>query len=127
ERVVLELQRPLPTAIADPVGLRRVVENLMVNALESLRDDGGSVLIRTAESSGDTGRHVLVTITDTGSGIAPDSLDRIFDDFHTTKERGTGLGLSIVRRLVTDMGGRVTVRSEPGRGTTFTVELPVDA
>lgn len=127
ERVALEPQRPLPTAVADPVALRRVVENLMVNALESLPDGRGSVVIRTAESTGDIGRHVLITIADTGSGIAPDALDRIFDDFHTTKERGTGLGLSIVRRLVTDMGGRVAVRSAPDRGTTFTIELPVDA
>ena len=126
DRIRLELAGPLPRATADPIALRRVVENLMVNALESLPDGRGRVTIRTTEAAEAGDRRVIITVADTGSGIAPESLDRIFDDFHTTKERGTGLGLSIVRRLVTDMGGRVRVQSEPGQGTTFTVELPVE-
>lgn len=123
DRVAFQLSRPLPRAVADPVALRRVLENLIINALESLPDAGGRVIVRTAEG-GD--RSVLITVSDTGTGIAPDALDRIFDDFYTTRERGTGLGLSIVRRLVTDMGGRIRVQSEPGRGTTFTAELPTE-
>jgi signal transduction histidine kinase len=67
---------------------------------------------------------VVITVADTGVGIPADTVERIFDDFYTTKDRGTGLGLSIVRRLVTDMGGRIRVQSEPGRGTTFTIDLP---
>ncbi|HEX2168263.1 MAG TPA: ATP-binding protein [Longimicrobiales bacterium] len=134
DRLVLELARPLPPATADPVALRRVLENLVINALESLPGHGGRVVVRTAVAGSAAGSEaeaaedgrVTVTVTDTGTGIAPEAVDRIFDDFYTTKERGTGLGLSIVRRLVTDMGGRVRVQSEPGRGTTFTVDLPIE-
>ncbi|MGH7448493.1 MAG: sensor histidine kinase, partial [Longimicrobiales bacterium] len=126
DRVTLELTRPLPRASADPVALRRVLENLAINAVESLADGGGRVVIRTAPGGAADDPSVVITVSDTGSGIEPAAVERIFDDFYTTKERGTGLGLSIVRRLVTDMGGRIHVQSEPGRGTTFTVELPVE-
>jgi signal transduction histidine kinase len=120
----LELSRSLPHASADPVALRRIVENLVINALESLGGSAGRVTIATdAAGSADDAR-VVITVADTGVGIPADTVERIFDDFYTTKDRGTGLGLSIVRRLVTDMGGRIRVQSEPGRGTTFTIDLP---
>lgn len=123
-RVTLRLDaRPLAVE-ADPVALRRIIENLTVNAVESLPDGRGSVTISTMSGSGDSDGRVIVTVTDTGTGIEPDALDRIFNDFYTTKEHGSGLGLSIVRRLVADMGGRVAVDSRPGTGTTFRVELP---
>ena len=126
DRLTFELTRPLPHASADPIALRRVLENLVINALESLPAGEGRVVVRTAEAAATTHGGVAITVADTGAGIAPDAVDRIFDDFYSTKERGTGLGLSIVRRLVTDMGGRVRVQSEPGRGTTFTVDLPTE-
>ena len=126
DRLTFEPGRPLPRALADPVALRRVLENLVINALESLPEDRGHVTIRTAGTASAGNRLVTIDVSDTGAGIAPDAVDRIFDDFYTTKERGTGLGLSIVRRLVTDMGGRIRVQSEPGRGTTFTVDLPIE-
>jgi len=66
----------------------------------------------------------VLTVEDTGRGVEPAQLERIFEDFFSTKPDGTGLGLSIVRRLVADLGGRIDVRSEPGRGTRFRVELP---
>jgi signal transduction histidine kinase len=103
-----------------------VLENLVINALESLPAGDGRVTVGTAEAATPEDRRVTITVSDTGAGIAPEAVDRIFDDFYTTKERGTGLGLSIVRRLVTDMGGRIRVHSEPGRGTTFTVDLPTE-
>jgi signal transduction histidine kinase len=120
DRVSFTPARSLPRADADPVALRRVVENLVLNALESLPAGGGRVTVSTAGGNGT----VTVAVADTGSGMRPEQLDRIFEDFYTTKERGTGLGLSIVRRLVADMGGRIGVDSEPERGTTFTVEMP---
>ncbi|HSJ31496.1 MAG TPA: ATP-binding protein [Longimicrobiales bacterium] len=126
DRLTLELTHPLSRATADPVALRRVLENLVINALESLPAGGGRVTVRTAEARTPNDHRITIAVTDTGAGIAPDAVDRIFDDFHTTKERGTGLGLSIVRRLVTDMGGRIRVQSEPGRGSTFTVDLPAE-
>jgi signal transduction histidine kinase len=124
-RIGLELSRPLPHASADPVALRRIVENLVINALESLGESAGRVTITTAAAGSADDARVVITVADTGVGIPADTVERIFDDFYTTKDRGTGLGLSIVRRLVTDMGGRIRVQSEPGRGTTFTIDLPV--
>jgi len=63
-------------------------------------------------------------VSDTGRGMSPDELSRIFTDFFTTKEGGTGLGLSVVRRLTNDLQGDVRAESRPGRGTSFTIELP---
>ncbi len=120
-RVQVELTENAPRVAADPVALRRIVENLTINALESLENGNGAVTVKTQT----TGNRIDVVIADTGPGIAPDALERIFDDFYTTKTRGSGLGLSIVRRLVADMGGRIRVDSTPGRGSTFVVELPV--
>jgi len=122
--VTLKLGAAPMVVSTDPISLRRVVENLVVNALDSLQNGGGSVTVTTDAEVAAEGRRVVITVADTGSGIAPEDLDRIFDDFHTTKPHGTGLGLSIVRRLVNDMGGRIRVASEPGRGTTFRIELP---
>jgi signal transduction histidine kinase len=134
--VQLDLDDAAPRVLADPVALRRVLENLAVNAVQSLDDGPGDVVARTRaigerdergvrREQGQLGEHsVVITIADTGHGIAADALDRIFDDFYTTKAAGTGLGLSIVRRLVGDMGGRIRVESEPGRGTSFHIELP---
>ncbi len=123
-RVQLDLSETTPRVAADPVALRRTIENLTINALESLQNGNGTVTVQTKVEKTGSERRVTIAIADTGSGIEPANLDRIFDDFYTTKERGTGLGLSIVRRLVADMGGRIRVESERGRGTTFRIELP---
>jgi two-component system, NtrC family, nitrogen regulation sensor histidine kinase NtrY len=124
DRVRLQLSSAQPRVTADPVALRRVIENLAVNALDSLDPDGGSVTVTT---SVEADALVSITVSDTGAGIEPEALDRIFDDFYTTKPHGTGLGLSIVRRLVSDMGGRIRVESRPGAGTTFRIELAAAA
>ncbi len=117
----LELAEGLPPVRADAVSLRRIVENLLRNAWESLDGTAGAVTLAT-EASAD-GR-VRLMVSDTGPGIAPDVRERIFDDFYTTKTTGAGLGLTIVRRLVSDLGGRVQVESELGKGTRFIVTLP---
>jgi two-component system, NtrC family, nitrogen regulation sensor histidine kinase NtrY len=122
--VVLQLSPDAPRVLADPVALRRVVENLIVNAVESLDGSTGTVRVSTTVERTADERRVALRIADEGAGIEAAALDRIFDDFYTTKARGTGLGLSIVRRLVADMGGRIDVESEVGRGTTFNVRLP---
>jgi len=67
---------------------------------------------------------VRIVVADTGRGMSESELARAFDDFYTTKADGTGLGLSVVRRLTADLNGSLRVESEPGRGTTFTIELP---
>jgi signal transduction histidine kinase len=121
--VRLSLAPDLPPVLADPVGLRRVVENLLANSCESLRGDG-CVRVATERAKTGTGDPaVCLTVADDGAGIPPDHLDRIFDPFFTTKETG-GLGLSIVRRLLSDWGGTIRVESEPDHGTRCTVVLP---
>ena len=111
----------LPRTAADPVSLRRIIENLGVNAVESIEQDRGTVTL--AAGMGADGR-VRITVSDTGRGMTRAELERAFDDFHTTKPTGTGLGLSVVRRLVADLGGSLEVATEPGAGSRFTVELP---
>ena len=122
--VATDLAPAVPPVLGDPVALRRILENLVVNALESLDDDGGRVLIATRVERGEDGARVVVEVADTGRGMTDEQRARIFEDFYTTKARGTGLGLSIVRRLVSDLGGRIEVESAVGKGTRFRVELP---
>jgi signal transduction histidine kinase len=117
---------------ADPVGLRRIIENLLRNALDSLSGGAnGRVELRTtlrpsAPGADPRPADIVLVVTDNGCGIPAEDRERIFADFYTTKPGGTGLGLSIVRRLVADFDGRITCESEPGRGTTFTVLLPAE-
>jgi signal transduction histidine kinase len=104
--------------------LNQVWLNLLVNAAHATRE-GGEVRIVTRGE----GERVVVTVSDTGCGIAPEHLTRIFDPFFTTKPvgEGTGLGLSVTYSIVERHGGEIKVESELGKGTTFTVTLPVDA
>ena len=111
----------LPPVLGDPVVLRRVIDNLLRNAIESLPPTGGSVTLETLRSPAGG---VRVIVADTGRGMAEHELARAFDDFHTTKTGGTGLGLSVVRRLIADLGADLRVESAPGRGTTFVIDLP---
>jgi signal transduction histidine kinase len=119
-----QLGQRLPPVLGDPLMFRRILENLVGNALESL-PPGGSVTVAT-EETGDKGT-VRVTVADTGPGMSREQLERAFDDFYTTKTGGTGLGLSIVRRLVMDLDGSVRVETEPGAGTRVILEFPAAA
>jgi signal transduction histidine kinase len=120
-----ELAATAPMARADVLALRRVVENLVSNALDSLAPDGGTVVVTTSHEADKNGLPMVqLSVADTGKGMTADELDRAFGDFYTTKPRGTGLGLSIVRRLVRDLGGTLRVVTEPGSGTQIFVELP---
>ncbi|HEY7637937.1 MAG TPA: HAMP domain-containing sensor histidine kinase [Gemmatimonadales bacterium] len=118
------LDPALPRVRSDRLVLRRILENLVGNALDSLaaRPEGGVVV--STESLIRDGAQVRVVVADTGAGMSRAELDRAFEDFYTTKEGGTGLGLSIVRRLVLDLGGVLRVDTEPGTGTRVTIELP---
>jgi signal transduction histidine kinase len=115
------LQPELPPIFGDPVLLRRILDNLVRNAVESLTRGDGSVTLTSART-GDG--NIRVTIADTGCGMTDEELSRAFDDFYTTKDGGIGLGLTLVRRLTGDMHGTLRVASEPGRGTTVTIDLP---
>jgi signal transduction histidine kinase len=125
--VELRVPDDLPPVAADPVGLRRVVENLVANAAESLEGRDGRVRISAREEPAvATGRgSVRLEVRDDGPGIPAELRERVFDDFWTTKPGGTGLGLSIVRRLVSDSEGTLALESEPGLGTTAIVTLPI--
>src|SRR5919108_497829 len=89
---------------------------------QRLHRPDGRVTVRTTLDISAANGVVSIIVSDTGVGIEPAALERIFDDFYTTKERGTGLGLSIVGRLVADMGGRIRVESRRGAGTTFRID-----
>jgi len=112
----------LPPIDGDRFALGRVYRNLLTNALQAT-PSGGSVTVSTRRA----GDAVEVEIADTGVGIAADRLNVIFDDFVTTKGLGLGLGLATSRRIVEQLGGAITVDSEPGRGTTFTLRFPASA
>jgi signal transduction histidine kinase len=104
----------------DRFALGRVYRNLITNAIQAMQP-GGRLTITTAR----VGNHVEVTVADTGSGIPPDRLSAIFEDFVTTKSRGLGLGLAISKRIVEQLDGTIQVLSEVGRGTSFTLRFPV--
>ncbi len=115
-----ELRDGLPPVRVDALVLRRVIENLLGNAIDSLEGKPGTVTVETERGNG----VVRITVGDTGRGMSKAELTRAFEDFYTTKPGGTGLGLSIVRRLVLDSAGALRVESEPGKGSRFIVELP---
>jgi two-component system cell cycle sensor histidine kinase/response regulator CckA len=105
---------------ASPSELREVFINLIFNAIEAM-PDGGTLSLRERRE----GDEVVVEVSDTGAGIAPNVLERIFEPFFTTKgTKGSGLGLAVSYGIVTRHGGTITIASEPGRGTTFTIRLP---
>jgi nitrogen fixation/metabolism regulation signal transduction histidine kinase len=116
----LTLQDGLPFVRFDRLLLRQAVINIIKNAIEAM-DDAGAVVITTGVSQP---RTVFVTIKDSGPGIAPSELPRLFDPTFSKKRRGTGLGLSIVEKIALDHRGRVYCTSVPGEGAAFTIELP---
>jgi len=121
--VVRQFDESLPPLEGDPHLLHQAFLNVLVNARQAM-PQGGRLTLRTRlERPG--GRAVQVLISDTGVGIAPEHLGRIFQPFFTTKSQGTGLGLAIAARVIEGHGGRIEVDSAPGRGTTFTIALPV--
>ena len=115
----------LPLIHGDPVAFRRILENLIANAVDSLQSKPGRVTVSTqvANRQGEPSG-VRITVADSGRGMSADEAGRMFEDFYTTKEGGTGLGLSIVRRLVMDLHGTIGVDSTPGKGTRIFIDLP---
>jgi signal transduction histidine kinase len=107
------------TIAADSELLHRALSNLVLNAMDAM-PNGGTLALLTRRDDG----KVIIEIADTGSGMTREECDRIFTPYYTSKQHGTGLGLAIVQSVVSDHGGRISVHSEPGRGTTFVIELP---
>ncbi len=115
-------QEALPLVMADRDTLRSVFTNLVINGLQAIDGGSGNISIKLSSAEGN---RVRVEISDTGRGIAPEDISKVFEPYYSTKETGTGLGLAIVRKVIEDHGGTVSVRSKPGSGTTFTIILPV--
>lgn len=115
----LELDPRVEAIGADPELLHRAISNLVLNAMDAMAN-GGTLTLRTRRDDG----KVTVAVSDTGSGLTREECERIFTPYYTSKQHGTGLGLAIVQSVVSDHGGRISVQSEPGRGTMFLIELP---
>jgi two-component system, NtrC family, nitrogen regulation sensor histidine kinase NtrY len=115
----LHLEEGLPVVQADAALLHRAIENLVLNAMDAM-PAGGVLMLRTTRQ--DDG--VNLEISDTGSGLTPEECERLFTPYYTTKQHGTGLGLAIVQSVVSDHGGRISVESESGVGTSFHIHLP---
>jgi len=114
----------MPHIVADRVQLQQVLMNLMLNAIEAMKDTGGELTIRSGVNvEGD----LSVSISDTGVGLPVEGADLIFDPFHTTKPQGTGMGLTITRSIIESYGGRVWATTNQGAGATFHFTLPTGA
>jgi len=122
-QVTLRRDEALPEIVADANAIGQVLLNLLTNARRAI-PDGGEITIETGHDP--EARSVRLVVRDTGTGIAPEVLLRIFDPFFTTKPDGTGLGLSVSHGIIHDHQGSVDVESEVGKGTTFTVTLPME-
>jgi two-component system NtrC family sensor kinase len=114
----------VPQVLGDRESLRSLFTNLIINGMQAMEgaegEGGGSLRVGLTSDDG----RARVTVADTGAGIDPAHIDKIFEPYYSTKETGTGLGLAIARKAVEDHDGTITVESTPGHGTTFTVELP---
>lgn len=119
--VTTELGAELPRVTCDGNQIRQVLVNLVQNGIQAM-PDGGALRVETVCAD----NQVQISVTDTGVGIPPESIEEIFQPFHTTKPTGTGLGLSLVKRVIEeDHRGGLSVTSTPGQGSTFTVSLPL--
>ena len=118
----LELAEAMHPVAADPELLHRALSNLVLNAMDAM-PQGGTLTLRTRQD----GDRAYIEVSDNGAGLTPEECQRLFTPYYTTKAHGTGLGLAIAQSVVSDHGGRISVHSEPGHGTTFVIELPRDA
>lgn len=109
----------LPGVEADPDQLKQVFLNLVTNAVQVMEESGGTITLTTTEN----GEYVEIAVSDTGPGIPPENISRVFDPFFSTRSDGTGLGLTMVHRIIDDHDGHIEVESGP-KGTTFRVSLP---
>ncbi|MGA8763673.1 MAG: ATP-binding protein, partial [Candidatus Sulfotelmatobacter sp.] len=118
-RCDVQLDARLTRIAADAELLHRAISNLLLNAMDAM-PRGGVITLRTGNET----EGVRIEVADTGAGLTQEECERIFTPYYTSKEHGTGLGLAIVQSVVSDHKGRISVQSEPGRGSTFVIELP---
>ncbi len=118
--IALNIENDLPPLKFDEDRIRRVLINLIENGIQA--DPTGQPILISARKSGD---FVEITVQDSGGGISSDLQQKIFQPYMTTKKQGVGLGLAITRKIVEEHDGTIRVSSEPGKGSVFTVRLPV--
>lgn len=116
----VDLQVGLPLVLVDEAQIKQALLNLLVNARHAM-PTGGELLVRVQR----VGNEVEIAITDTGIGMTPEKMEHCFEEYWSDKQGGTGLGLATARRIVEEHGGRIGVMSEVGRGTAFTIYLPL--
>lgn len=129
-RLVTALDPGLPACLADPSSLKQAILNLMINATDAMgRNEQGAertLTIRTLQSRSEEGEPVCcVRVEDTGPGVSPDSAERIFKPYFTTRKSGAGLGLAITKRLIEEQSGTIELTGHEGPGAAFTIALPV--
>jgi two-component system, NtrC family, sensor histidine kinase HydH len=121
-RVALQLHEPTPVVGLDSTLLSQILNSLIANAVEAM-PEGGTLKIRSQPSS--IRGHVGVSVSDTGVGMSPEQIEKAFVPFRTTKKKGLGVGLSLVRRVVERLGGSIRIASQPGKGTSVNLDLPI--
>ncbi|NOZ48465.1 MAG: PAS domain S-box protein [Chloroflexi bacterium] len=125
--VTTDIPGDLPPAFVDPHQIEQVLTNLVINAYQAM-PEGGQLSVscqQTSDESEMTDGRILITVTDTGTGISPEHMDKLFEPLFTTRERGIGLGLAISKQLVEANGGTIEVESTVGEGSTLTLRLPL--
>ena len=118
-QVAVDIRTEPSQLMLDPTLIRRVLTNLILNAIQAM-PNGGKLTIKGAKE----GNSIAFAVRDTGVGIAPETIGKIFDPFFTTKAQGQGLGLPVCKRLVEAHGGTIDVMSRIGEGSTFTFRIP---
>ncbi|MGD2089836.1 MAG: ATP-binding protein [Candidatus Aminicenantes bacterium] len=122
------VQRETMTILGNPTEVQQILMNLCTNAAQAMQEKAGVLRVELKKVDSDTGiSYMLLTVSDTGDGIPPDILERVFDPYFTTKNpgEGTGLGLSVVHGIVKRYGGDINIDTTPGKGTTVSVKIPL--
>jgi len=118
--VTLNVKEDFPKILADSLLMKRVFINLIKNAIEAM-PKGGKIRISTSIK----GSNAIIQVEDTGRGIPKEDMNKIFRPFFTTKPKGLGLGLAVCKKLIEAQGGKISVKSEIGKGTKFKIEIPI--
>ncbi|MFH1683781.1 MAG: ATP-binding protein [Candidatus Margulisiibacteriota bacterium] len=120
-----ELDPDLPKVLASPSQLEEVFINIILNAIQAMGENG-ELIIKTSHKKANNGKEMItIELTDNGKGMDKETLRKIFNPFFSTKEKGVGLGLPVSHRIIESHQGQIEVQSEPGKGATFMIKLPV--
>ncbi len=121
-KTTVEKSGDIPPVMGDTEALHSMMTNLVINGVQAM--DGGSGSLSILLAGEESGRRARIEVTDTGRGITPEDISKVFEPYYSTKDTGTGLGLAIVKKAVDDHGGTINVKSKVGSGTTFIITLP---